>query len=167
MTRSADKASLLQELGAEPVVCDAYEAEALREAVLAFAPDVVLHELTDLPDEERLVTELAGANVRMRREGTANLLAAARATGARRILAQSIAWEVDGERGAAKEELERSVLAAGGVVLRYGRFYGPGTYYEHAPPAPPRVHVDDAARRTVELLDAESGVVIIAEDAAA
>jgi nucleoside-diphosphate-sugar epimerase len=167
MTRSADKAPSLRALGAEAVVCDVYDADALREAVVAFAPDVVLHELTDLPDEERLIGELAAANVRMRREGTANLLAAARAAGARKILAQSIAWDVDGERRAAKDELERSVLAAGGVVLRYGRFYGPGTYYEHDPPPPPRVHVDDAARRTVELLDAEAGVVTVAEDEAA
>ena len=164
MTRSAEKAPSLRALGAEPVVCDVYEAEALREAVVAFAPDVVRHELTDLPDDEQLIGELAAANVRMRREGTANLLAAAGAAGARRILAQSIAWDVDGERGAAKDELERSVLAAGGVVLRYGRFYGPGTYYVHDPPPPPRVHVDAAARRTVELLSAESGVVTISED---
>jgi nucleoside-diphosphate-sugar epimerase len=167
MTRTAEKAPSLRLLGAEPVVCDVYEREALREAVVAFGPDVVLHELTDLPDEERLIGELAAANIRMRREGTANLIAAARAAGARRILAQSIAWDVDGERDAAKAELERAVLAAGGVVLRYGRFYGPGTYYEDDPPPPPRVHVDDAARRTVELLDAESGVVTIAEAAAA
>ena len=164
MTRSAEKAASLRALGAEPVVCDVYEAEALRAAVTAFAPDVVLHELTDLPDEERLIAELAAANARMRREGTANLLAAACAAGARRILAQSIAWDVEGEPAAAKAELEQAVLAAGGVVLRYGRFYGPGTYYVHDPPPPPRVHVDAAARRTVELLSAESGVVTISED---
>ena len=41
------------------------------------------------------------------------------------------------------------MLQAGGVVIRYGQLYGPGTYYETAPPEPPRVHVDDAARQTV------------------
>lgn len=66
----------------------------------------------------------------MRREGTRNLLAAANAAGASRFVAQSIAWQLSGEAGAAVAELERLVLAAGGVVLRYGRLYGPGTYYE-------------------------------------
>jgi hypothetical protein len=56
------------------------------------------------------------------------------------------------------------VLDVGGVVVRYGRFYGPGTYYEAEPPPAPRVHVDEAARRTVPLLDAASGIVVVAED---
>ena len=104
------------------------------------------------------------ANARIRRQGTANLLAAARAAGATRFLAQSVAWRLDGDGGAATEELERSVLAAGGVVLRYGQFYGPGTYHEQAPPPPPRVHVDQAARRTVAALEAPTGVLTIVED---
>jgi hypothetical protein len=53
---------------------------------------------------------------------------------------------------------EASVLAVGGVVIRYGRLYGPGTYFEDEPPPPPRVHVSDAARRTLDILDAEPGV---------
>jgi hypothetical protein len=56
------------------------------------------------------------------------------------------------------------VLDAGGVVLRYGRFYGPGTYYEQSPPRPPRIHVDEAARRTVQALIAPSGVLEIVEE---
>jgi hypothetical protein len=57
------------------------------------------------------------------------------------------------------------VLDAGGVVVRYGTFYGPGTYSgsDRIPP-PPRIHVDDAARRTVPLLEAPSGVVVVAEE---
>jgi hypothetical protein len=55
------------------------------------------------------------------------------------------------------------VLAAGGVVLRYGQFYGPGTYHRD-PPAPPRVHIDEAARRTVALLDAPSSIVTIVDE---
>jgi hypothetical protein len=55
------------------------------------------------------------------------------------------------------------VLAADGVVLRYGRLYGPGTYYEGEKPEPPRVHVDEAARRTVVALDAASGIIEVAD----
>src|SRR5689334_23672385 len=81
MTRYPEKAELLRALGAEPVVCDAYDADALRDAVIAFAPDVVVNELTDLPDEQAAPND---ANARMRREGAANLLAAARAAGVSR-----------------------------------------------------------------------------------
>jgi hypothetical protein len=49
------------------------------------------------------------------------------------------------------------------VVVRYGQLYGPGTYYETDPPDPPRIHVDAAAERTVELLDAPSGIVEVVE----
>ena len=164
MTRSPEKAAAITALAAEPVVCDVFDAAALEAAVVAFRPEVVLHELTDLPDEAAQVSDFRGANARIRREGTRNLLAAARAAGAGRFLAQSVAWPLNGDGGAAVDELERSVLDVGGVVLRYGRLYGPGTYYEQAPPPPPRVQVDDAARRTVEALGAPSGVVTIAEE---
>jgi len=66
--------------------------------------------------------------------------------------------------GAAVEELERAVLNVGGVVIRYGQLYGPGTYFENERPAAPRVHVDEAARRTVPALEAPSSVVIVTED---
>jgi hypothetical protein len=58
------------------------------------------------------------------------------------------------------EELERLVLGADGVVLRYGYWYGPGTWYEESLPPEPRIHIDEAARRTVEALDATRGTVI-------
>jgi uncharacterized protein YbjT (DUF2867 family) len=164
MTRSPRKADALRALGAEPVVCDVFDAPALAEAVVSFRPDAVLDELTDLPDDEASLPEFRQANARIRREGTRNLLAAARTAGVGRFLAQSVAWRLPGVGGAAVEELERSVLEAGGVVLRYGQFYGPGTYYEQAPPPPPRVHIDEAARRTVEALAAASGVLEIVED---
>jgi NAD(P)H-binding len=164
MTRSAQKAREIRALGAEPVVCDVFDAGRLEAAVVSFRPNVVLHEVTDLPDDAALVSESRDANARIRREGTRNLLAAARAARAERFLAQSVAWRLPGEGGAAVEELEGSVLEAGGVVLRYGRLYGPGTYYEEGRPPPPRVHVDEAARRTVEALDTPSGVLEILED---
>ena len=163
MTRSAKKADELRALGSEPVVCDVFDAGALEAAVASFRPDVVLDELTDLPDDSASMPTYREANARIRREGTRNLLAAARAAGAGQFLAQSLAWRPGGDEGAAVEELERLVLEAGGVVLRYGRLYGPGTWYEQAPPSP-RVHVDEAAKRTVEALAAPSGVVTIVED---
>jgi len=161
MTRSLGKVERLHALGAEPFVCDAFDAAALREAVVAFQPEAVVNELTDLPDEEAATNE---PNARMRREGTRNLLAAAEAAGAPRFVAQSIAWQLPGDAGAAVAELERLVLAADGVVLRYGRLYGPGTYYEDEEPEPPRVHVDEAARCTVPALYAASGIVEVTDD---
>jgi len=57
------------------------------------------------------------------------------------------------------------VLAADGVVIRYGRFYGPGTYHPDHPPEPPRIHVDEAARRTLPTLDQRATVLTLTEDA--
>jgi uncharacterized protein YbjT (DUF2867 family) len=165
MTRSPAKVGLIEELGAEPVVCDVFDAAALRDAVVAFDPELVMHQLTDLPDTVDQIAEFADSNNRIRTEGTRNLLVAAQAAGAERFLAQSIAWRPPAG-GEAVEEHERMVLDAGGVVLEYGTFYGPGTYGGDRVPDPPRIHVDEAARRTVELLDAPSGVVVVAEDSA-
>lgn len=166
MTRSPDKAERLRSLGAEPVVCDVYDAAGLTEAVTRFAADAVMHQLTDLPDSADEITAFADRNNRMRTEGTRNLLAAAAAAGCRRFVAQSIAWRPPAG-GEAVQEHERMVLDAGGVVVEYGTFYGPGTYSgDDRIPPPPRIHVDDAARRTVPLLDAPSGVVVIVEDGA-
>ncbi|NJC73637.1 NAD(P)-dependent oxidoreductase [Planosporangium thailandense] len=164
MTRTPSKADSLRAVGAEPVVCDVFDADALTEAVVSFRPDTVLHELTDLPDDRQLLPQAAEANSRIRREGTRNLLDAARAASAGRFLAQSVAWTLPGDGGAAVADLESAVLAAGGVVLRYGQFYGDGTFYPHTPPAPPRVHVADAARRTVAALHAPSGVITIVDE---
>ena len=127
MTRSPGKAAALRELGAEPVVCDVFDAGALAQAVVAFGPELVMHQLTDLPDQAGQIPEFAARNNRIRTEGTRNLLAAAAQAGATRFLAQSIAWTPP-SGGEAVAEHERLVLAAGGVVIRYGIFYGPGTY---------------------------------------
>ena len=162
MTRSPGKVEMLRGLGAEPVVCDVYDEATLRNAVVAFRPELVMHQLTDLPDDEASLANAGDANARMRREGTRNLLAAADGAGASRFIAQSVAWELAGSGGAAKQELERAVLAFGGVVLRYGRFYGPGTYHTE-PPKQPRVQIDEAARQTAALLDARSGIVEVVE----
>lgn len=168
MTRSPDKAGLLAALGAEPVVCDVFDAAALTEAMAAFQPDVVVHQLTDLPERAEDIPAFGERNARIRGEGTRNLLAGAAAAGAGRVIAQSISWEQPAERGRlAAAELERTVLGAGGVVIRYGQFWGPGTFYEDAPPAPPRIHVDDAARQTLPALAVPPGVTLVVDDRAA
>ena len=162
MTRSAGKQDQLRALGAEPVICDVYDGERLTASVIEFAPEIVIHQLTDLPDDVDRLKDFSERNDRMRTEGTRNLLAAARAAEAPRFLAQSIAWRPAG-RGEVLDEFEGMVLDAGGVVIRYGQLYGPGTFYEDQVPSPPRVHVDEAARATVPLLEAESGVVEVVD----
>jgi nucleoside-diphosphate-sugar epimerase len=168
MTRSPQKAPMLSELGAQPVVCDVFDAGALTQAVTAFGPDVVVHQLTDLPDRAADIPRYAEHSNYMLTEGTHNLLAAAAAAHAGRVIAQSVSWELPGEIGrAAYAEHERSVLEAGGVVIRYAQLWGPGTYYEADPPPPPRIHVDAAARQTVPALDVPLGVTLVADDRAA
>jgi nucleoside-diphosphate-sugar epimerase len=164
MTRSPGNAPMLRDLGAQPVVCDVYDAGALSGAVEAFAPDLVIHQLTDLPDDVADIAGAAGANSRIRDEGTRNLLHAAAAAGCERVIAQSIAWKLGPERAAGIVAFERQVLDAGGVVVRYGQFYGPDTYYPDTPPPPPRIEIDAAARATVALLNAAPGVVEVVKD---
>lgn len=150
MTRSQPE--VVERLGALPVVCDVYDAERLRAVVADFAPDLVLHELTDLPDDRDRLDDWLERNARIRTVGTRNLLDAAVGV---RMVAQSIAFPPGAP------EHEQLVLDAGGVILRYGIFYGPGTYGGEAPPeGVPRIHVDEAARRTVTALDAPAGTVL-------
>ena len=157
MTRDPAKAASLP----NAVVCDIYDADAVREAVVAFAPDVVINELTDMPADPAQID--TSVNARIRTEGHRNLLAAAEAAGAR-LLAQSIELELQGAAAEATRELEETTLAAGGVVLRYGIFWGPGTYGgETVPEGVAHVHIEEAARRTVEALDAPSGVIVVVD----
>jgi nucleoside-diphosphate-sugar epimerase len=189
-TRSADKAGELRAGGVEPVIVDVFDAAALREAVMAAHPDVVIHQLTDLPQviDPARFTDWLLRNARLRVEGTANLIAAARAAGARRLIAQSIAFayangpephaERDplvpavGDSPAATSArgvhaLESAVLAArglDGIVLRYGRLYGPGTWYAEPNGRAP-LHVDAAAHAALLAVTRGSpGVYNIAED---
>jgi nucleoside-diphosphate-sugar epimerase len=167
MTRSAGKADMLKDLGAEPVVCDVFDAAALTEAVTAFRPGAVIHQLTDLPDNATDIPSTAAGNARIRTEGTRNLIAAAKAADAGRLIAQSISWELPSEEGrAVTGEHERLVIEAGGVVIRYGQFFGPGTYYPDTPPEPPRIHVGDAARQTLPALETPAGVTLVVDDRA-
>jgi nucleoside-diphosphate-sugar epimerase len=164
MTRSTARADIVAAAGAAPVVCDVFDADALTDAVVRFGPEVVIDELTDLPDHVTDIQASAGANARIRREGTRHLLAAAASAGVGHFLIQSVAWTLPDEGAAAVAEMERMVLDADGVVLRYGQFYGPGTYWEHAVPPEPRIHIDEAARRTVDALTSPKGVITLVED---
>ena len=155
MTRSPKRVPRLAALGAEPVVCDAYDAAGLVAALRRAAPDVVVHQLTALPAaiDPRRIEEHLAENDRIRVEGTRNLVRAATRVGTPRIVAQSVSFAYAPEGGPVKTEdarlwldapwpwrrtveavadLERQVSAAdglAGVVLRYGYFYGPGTAY--------------------------------------
>ena len=162
MTRSGAKVAQLRALGAEPVVCDVFDADALTKAVTAFGPDAVIDQVTDLPDRLDELGQSASRQDRIRTEGTRNLVAAAESAAAERFVAQSIAWRPEG-REAIVDAHERRVLEIGGVIARYGRLYGPDTYYQRELPPHPRIHVDDAARATPALLHAPSGIVTIAD----
>ena len=189
-TRSEGKTALLRSLGATPAVMDVFDAAALRRVVVAHEPEVVIHQLTSLPDDlfsldeagmERAIRD----NARIRSEGTPNLVAAALAAGARRLVAQSIAWiyapgrepHVESDavntgasgRGAITVQgtmaLEGSVLGAetlAPVVLRYGWLYGPGTNHDTAW-REPAVHVDAAAHAASLAVDRGSGIYNVTE----
>jgi uncharacterized protein YbjT (DUF2867 family) len=163
MTRSAEKVEQLADAGAMPVVCDVFDLEALNAAVASARPDLIMSQLTDLPDDVEAIPEHSASHNRIRREGTRNLLVAASAVGVGRFSAQSVAWELPGDGAAAVVEMEQMVLEFPGLIMRYGQFYGPGTYYPDDPPPLPRVHIDAAAVRTVSLLDEISGVVTVIE----
>jgi len=164
MTRSAEKATRLASVGAEPIVCDVFDRPALIRSVRAFSPDLLLHELTDLPDDLESLPTDSLLNARIRSEGTRNLLDALEGLHSPKVVAQSVAWTMrPGAEADAVAELEKVVLAANGVVLRYGLLYGPGTYFEADPPADPRVHIDVAVARTLDALGAAPGIVTIVE----
>ena|SRR5215813_14009417 len=162
MTRSRESTGMLQDAGAEPVVCDVFDADELAAVVTKFGPDVVYHQLTDLPDKSDELSAYRERNNRIRVDGTRNLLKAA--AGAR-VIAQSISWEIPAS-SAVTATFEHMVIESGGVVIRYGQLWGPGTYYETEPPRPPRIHVDDAARLSVPVLAAPAGLTIVADDRA-
>jgi 2-alkyl-3-oxoalkanoate reductase len=206
MTRREEKAAELRAAGAEAVVCDVFAAEALREAVMAARPEAVVHMLTALPPRMRARTDLRPTD-RIRVEGTRNLIAAAQAAGARRVVAESVSFFYAHEGGWVKDEeapldldapgkvgpavaavadLERQVLGAEGlegVVLRFGWFYGPGTYIgpsgSQAEEVRKRrypvvgegnatfsfIHIDDAAAAVVAALDhGAPGVYNVTDD---
>jgi nucleoside-diphosphate-sugar epimerase len=155
MTRSVLRAAQLEAVGADPVVCDVFDADGVRAAMAAASPEAVIHQLTALPPRLNWADpDVFGPNNRVRTEGTRVLVDAALATGARRVVAQSIAFAyapagdpvkeedaalftdapppLGGLVAAIVEHEERVMGAAGieGLVLRYGMLYGPGTYHD-------------------------------------
>jgi nucleoside-diphosphate-sugar epimerase len=207
-TRSPEKADQLRAAGAEPAVVDALDAEALAGAVRDATPEVVVNQLTNLPRRFNPRKPDYGDTARLRSEGTRTLAAAAREVGARRLISQSICFLYASEGDAIKDEeapllepttgtafdgairatVELEQVTTGtpeleGVVLRYGWFYGPGTYYARdgafGEDVPKRrfpivgdaggitsfVHVDDAAGATVVALDhGPPGIYNICDD---
>lgn len=181
-TRKPGRAAALIAVGARAAVVDALDRPALIEAVVESRPHVVIHQLTDLGAIVAggpFPADVLEANARIRIEGTAHLVEAAIAAGVRRVVAQSIAW-LDGpseeplplpsgagptERGV--HALETQVTGDqrfDGLVLRYGRLYGPGTW-THEPPAPPTVSVAGAARAAALAATlGRSGVYNIVDD---
>ncbi|MGV1048194.1 MAG: NAD-dependent epimerase/dehydratase family protein [Solirubrobacterales bacterium] len=188
MTRREERAVGLREAGADAVVCDVYEAGALREAMTAAAPEVVIHALTALPAKFNPRSDYLAATNRVRTEGTRNLLAAARAAAAGRVVAESVCffYRPEGDRvkdeqaplyeeapgnfaaaAAAVLDLERQVLGAEGiegVVLRLGWLYGPGTYF-----AAEGSSAEETRRRRYPVVGAGTGTFsfLHVEDAAA
>jgi nucleoside-diphosphate-sugar epimerase len=179
MTRSAEKAEQLRSMGATPAIRDVFDAEGLRAEIASAAPEVLVHELTDLPadvDPRKAAKQLAG-NDRVREEGTRNLVEAALAAGVRRVVAQSIAfvYEMNGDGLKTEDDRlfdeapfpwDRSVRAVHalenavtktegleGIVLRYGFFYGPGSSY-----APGAYYAREVGRRRFPIVGRGSGV---------
>ena len=178
-TRRPDKAAELTSLGVVPVVVDVFDAAALAAAVRAAQPQVVIHQLTDLPpglDPSRMA-EARQRNARLREIGTRNLVAAAVAARAQRIVAQSIAFAYAAGPLPYTEaapldpsacgviSLESQVLGSplDSVVLRYGHLYGPGTGFDVPPEGGP-VHVEAAAHAAFLAATIGQGIYNIAEE---
>lgn len=207
-TRREERAAEIRAAGATAVLCDVLDPAALTAAVGAAAPEVVVNQLTSLPEDFNPRKIDYGPTNRVRLEGGGNLMRAALAVRARRYVTQSIAfiyapegdWVKDenaplyenapapfdeGERAMVAHE--REVLDAEGIeglVLRYGQFYGPGTYYTPGSGSIAKqverrmlpiigpgtgvssfVHVEDAAAATVAALDrGASGIYNVADD---
>lgn len=186
-TRSESKVVQLTGLGVQPVVVDVFNTSALRQLLAEIRPDVVIHQLTDLPYalEASQMTAALVRNARLRDEGTRSLVAAAVHAGARRLIAQSISFIYDegakphqetdpllpvthpvyGETVQGVMSLERQVMEAPleGIVLRYGLLYGPGTGFD-APIAPGSVHVDAAAKAAeLAVLRGQRGIYNVTE----
>jgi nucleoside-diphosphate-sugar epimerase len=207
-TRREERGDEIRAAGANAVVCDVFDAERLSRAVSEAAPEVVVNELTSLPRryDPRRASFYEETN-RVRGEGGRNLLEAAREAGARRFITQSISFlyapegdwvksedarpwdDAPGHFGPSIEVLldqEREVVESSdlvGLVLRYGQFYGPGTYFaadghlgrevsrRRFPIIGPGtgtfsfIHVEDAAGATVAAVErGPSGIYNVTDD---
>ncbi|GAB2902567.1 NAD(P)-dependent oxidoreductase [Paraburkholderia jirisanensis] len=196
----------MRELGAKPSFADAFDSAAVRSAIDAASPDVVIDQLTWLPANPADIIKAMPNDTRLHREGGANLLAAAQEFGVSRYIMQSRGFYLDAPEGALADEAarlrydapgeigdsaraigkyEENVLAAtslDGIVLRYGFFYGPGTWYRPDGAIADQVrngeatiigegnavwsfvHIDDAIAATVASLESATGVYNIVDD---
>jgi nucleoside-diphosphate-sugar epimerase len=178
MTRSEARAEDVRAAGARATVVDVFDADALETAMSEAAPEVVVHQLTSLPERMNFRDKAlyTGTN-RLRTEGTRNLIRGALAAGAGRFVSQSIAFGYRPDGGPVKgeddplfddapppfasgvealHEMEELVLASGGLdglVLRYGFFYGPGTHY-----GADGTTIEDVRRRRMPVVGPGSGV---------
>lgn len=208
LTRSPEKAQDLVEQGIEPAVADVFDPDAIKTVVLRAQPEIVIEELTSLPRTytRQSMTAAAALNNRIRLEGGANVLAAAQAAGVRRYLRQSVAFYAIPGSGLADEdtplafsaspaiaagareisELEHRLLENSnieGIALRYGFFYGPGTWFNRDGDVARQVgqqqfpivgngegvwswlHIEDAAIATVAAVEqGNPGIYLIAND---
>jgi len=188
-TRSEERAEGLRAMGVEPAIVDVFDAEQLEQVVVQAQAEVVIHQLTDLAAgmASGNMTEARRQNAFLREVGTRNLVAAAMAGGAGRMIAQSIAFayapgvppyhedaplnvdateETSALSARAVASLEQQVLSGPwiGIVLRYGRLYGPGTGVE-APPSGGPVHVDAAAHAARQAIThGTPGIYNVAEE---
>jgi nucleoside-diphosphate-sugar epimerase len=206
MTRTERGVGLLRELGAAASMTDAFDATAVRTAIESVSPDVVIDQLSALPaNPADILTSIPG-DTRLHEQGGSNLLTAARALGVRRYILQSKGFYADAPAGQLAHEsaklrydapgaigeaartmgaYEGSVVSSpplDGVVLRYGFFYGPGTWYWPGGGSTGQarrgegliigegnavwsfVHIDDAVAATIASLTAEPGVYNIVDD---
>jgi nucleoside-diphosphate-sugar epimerase len=208
LTRSAERAEALMSRGVEAIVADVFDGEAVNAALAAARPEAVIEQLTALPPTytPQSLAAASPLNARLRLHGGANVLAAALACGARRYVRQSIAfWAAPGD-GLADEstplafdaspavaadarvvtELESRLSASPGlegVVLRYGFFYGPGTWFNPDGDVAAQVreqrfpivgsgsgvwswlHIEDAAMATAGAVEGGSpGTYLVADD---
>ena len=206
MTRPGPGVNLLREIGATVSLADAFDAEAVRSAIKVASPEVIIDELTWLPANPADIIKSMPNDTRLHREGGANLLAAAESLGVKRYVMQSRGFYLEAPRGelanegarlrhdapgeigqsarviGAYEDAAMSSTSLQGVVLRYGFFYGPGTWYrpDGAIAEQARkgelsvigegnavwsfVHIDDAIAATVTSLTAEPGVYNLVDD---
>jgi 2-alkyl-3-oxoalkanoate reductase len=206
MTRAGPGADRLRELGASVSAVDAFDPKAVLDAVEAAAPDVVIDQLTWLPTNPADIIKSMPNDTRLHREGGGNLLAAAEGLGVRRYILQSRGFYLDAPGGQLADETaklryhapgeigesaraigayEDRVLASAaldGVVLRYGFFYGPGTWYRPDGAIAEQVrnrqsaiigegnavwsfvHIDDAVAATVASVTAEPGIYNVVDD---
>lgn len=208
LTRSPEKAQALVEQGIEPAIADVFDSDAVKAAVSRARPEVVIEQLTALPRTytRQSMSAAAALNNRVRLEGGANVLAAAQAAGVRRYLRQSVAFYAIPGPGLADEEtplaldaspaiaagareiteLEQGLLGSPnteGIILRYGFFYGPGTWFNPDGDVARQVrqqefpivgngegvwtwlHIEDAAGATIAAVEhGHPGIYLIAND---